>query len=362
MKTALIHFGLHKTGSSSIQKTLGHSATGLAEEGWLYPDFEIFGQAQYNHSVALSGLYCTDASKYHMYAKRRWVPEQVVTHFQNQFQNYLQHDQNLILSGEDLSNLNVAQLRQFHTDISSHGYSIHSVAFLRSPISGCTSSVQQRVKGGQSLAQSLNIFSARADTSLSKALKIRTAFPQTEFYSFDEVIDQGGPVAFFCRVGGLPTHILQEERIVNSSLSMGAIRLLGAINETAPMLIDQTLNFGRDSGDHVPFSRIKGENFQLLRCELEPIYEQLLEQQLQLEKQFDLQFTKSGQALSCAASEFAWTDELLRGVTRVLPLVNSTMAARICDYFFSLIQQGQLSRRQFHRLRTVAERREAKSL
>ena len=65
IKYIFLHIGLHKTGSSSIQKSLAGSAGFLERIGYLYPVFRTGRHKIINHSMPFFSLFTDNPLKYH---------------------------------------------------------------------------------------------------------------------------------------------------------------------------------------------------------------------------------------------------------------------------------------------------------
>ena len=56
-KTAVIHLGFPKSGSSSVQKTFALNRRALERAGWSYARFSEYGRDAINHSAIFANLF-----------------------------------------------------------------------------------------------------------------------------------------------------------------------------------------------------------------------------------------------------------------------------------------------------------------
>ena len=157
MKTCYLHLGLHKTASSSFQQTCAANIARLQQERLHYPIFSCPSAKPSrlkisNHSVPLRSLYEQNPAEYHI--NKRWKIkdiENVNRQYQMQWDQSLDSDSSLIISGEGISLLPVAALERLMSAITSKGFAIQAMALVRSPLDYAHSIAQQLIRGGQYL-------------------------------------------------------------------------------------------------------------------------------------------------------------------------------------------------------------------
>lgn len=142
--SCIIHVGMHKTGSTSIQQSL----EGFEDERFYYAPLAPGG----NHSLSLYSLFASRAANHHLHREAR-RDAKAVENYNKKTKARLDtsirraRGRTVIFSGEDLSRLprhDIPKLRDFFAE-RFNGVTV--VAYVRSPAGFMTSSFQQRVKG-----------------------------------------------------------------------------------------------------------------------------------------------------------------------------------------------------------------------
>jgi hypothetical protein len=150
MKEVVIHLGVHKTGTTSIQRTLFAARQTLAADGILYPDILRKG----NH-VDLYTCFHDAPLKYRaVEAKGITQPdelEKLQAEVRRSFEMQLASSvaERVILSSEAFSRMNADELRRFVSYVGSLGFGrMTFMVYLRDYITYWESSIQQQIKAG----------------------------------------------------------------------------------------------------------------------------------------------------------------------------------------------------------------------
>jgi hypothetical protein len=144
MRHCIIHIGMHKTGSSSIQRSL----TGFEDERFVYAPI---GKED-NHSIPICTLFVGNRER-HVAHKSNMRDMADVAAYRARVRAGLEsaiertQERALIISGEDISSLSRPDLDELHRYFDSHFDRIDIVAYVRSPAGFMSSAFQQRVKG-----------------------------------------------------------------------------------------------------------------------------------------------------------------------------------------------------------------------
>jgi hypothetical protein len=250
MSMLLLHIGLHKTGSTSIQDSLKGYSTG----GIKYLDL---GPA--NHSVAIRTAF-TDRphpEKDGMHARIGRTAEDVAAMRRHTIRRL--HTQlsskgfdKFVISGEGITQLSAASLEEFKSMLVKYVDPIHVFAYVRDPAGFATSDFQQRVKTGYS---SYELGRPNYRTRLEKFLQVfgRENFSAKVFAR--DSLKGGSAVIDFCDMWDIPFDPKNENR-ANESLSGEAVQLLhlfnrdGARSRGAPRLAKGRQLMIRSLADH----------------------------------------------------------------------------------------------------------------
>jgi hypothetical protein len=203
MKKLLLHCGLHKTGSTSIQKALALNAALLAKNSIAYPIIQTTTQSGYtgpddNHSRLIRMNFSGRFSK-------------EIRNFENgKLATYLQQSKchTLIISAEEISRLKRVEMEDCRKFFEEQGYDIHAVLFVRKVRDWVDSIVGQRIAGprGPHATQD-NVFAEfEKNKGFVKPLveNMVASFPEVKLFSFDSLIEKpGGIVGGFLAWAGI---------------------------------------------------------------------------------------------------------------------------------------------------------------
>jgi len=142
----ILHIGMPKTGSSSIQQTF----CGLvSNEQFHYLELGESG----NHSVLIYSLFSKDPASYHAHVKANRSAVEI-SKFNGvnfgELKKAMQgvRSENVIISGEDIMFLDANELLELKKFLFEYVSSIQVIAYIRPPISFMQSAFQQNVKEG----------------------------------------------------------------------------------------------------------------------------------------------------------------------------------------------------------------------
>ena len=266
--------GLHKTASSSIQKTLFMKKNNklLEEKGFLYP------RCWYpNHSVPMYSTFCDRPEMYHINIKNEYSLEEINRN-NKQYLNKLKTEiarrqkSSLIISGEAISLLsadNLFDLQKFIRSLSAEDVTFQVIIYVRNPLTWLSSTIQQSIKGGTSYQKSIatqkiilqNLFRSRVGKFIQVFGK-----ESINVFSFEEAIKfRSGPVGHFLSALGFNSSEITKFNILkaNERMSLVAGDLLSFINSRIPSIKNGKLNKKRSNGDHIPFFNIKGPKYEI---------------------------------------------------------------------------------------------------
>lgn len=220
----ILHVGMHKTGSSSIQESLGS----LDMKG-----VEYLSLGNPNHSGFFSTLLADQPELYHgnIYAGRDRTQsldlQEKYRHLLHQRLNEVTKN-TVLISAEDLSSFNKAkELKELQLLLAEYCNDIKVIGYVRSPVSFMQSAFQQILQGSD--LSSLNAFSLypryrerfeQLDNAFGRSNVTLIPFSENQLFKSDVVLD-------FCQRVGID---IPPEKIkrVNESLSLEAVAVLFA--------------------------------------------------------------------------------------------------------------------------------------
>lgn len=145
MTKCVIHIGMHKTGTTSIQKSLA----GFSDAAFCYAGL---GRSS-NHSVAMFSLFSTTPERHHSNSEFATDPARMKAYLKSVAEDLGQSirtagDRTLIVSGEDIGKLRAAELTRMRDRLQRDCEEIKIIGYVRPPRSFITSVFQQMVRSG----------------------------------------------------------------------------------------------------------------------------------------------------------------------------------------------------------------------
>jgi hypothetical protein len=205
MSRCIVHAGMNKTGTSSIQRSLYH---GLAD-----PRFHYVDMGHPNASKAITEAFAQPLSNAAA-AQRERLAAQLAQAQQRC----------AILSAEGIGALAAPELQELMAWLRQHVSCVDTVVYVRSPASFMESVFQQHLKGGTPVTDPHSLV-PRYRNRFGKLIDACEAQP-VRFWHFDpRTLEQGCVVRDFCSRLDIAVDE-QAIRRVNDSLSLPAIRLL----------------------------------------------------------------------------------------------------------------------------------------
>lgn len=286
MKTLILHAGLHKTGSTSIQESLGIRKDVLEQEGYRYPAFRNpDGVLEYNHSYMFQLAFSNAPSQLAIVKKRGWDPTLAASCYYNQLRVAMEDCPNLILSGEGISRLNELELKKIKELFNT--WKINVITYVRPAYSFFCSAQQERIKNGTVS----NIVPDRLPNSESDTItRLQRVFNNITFISFSDACrHQLGPAGDFFDRFQLSYGKQDNRHVSNIGLGNIVTRLCAHLNDR--------LNTGKSpeydsakSSFQSPLLAIKEQKFRLCEDELVKIQSFLVEENLKIYELTGLDF------------------------------------------------------------------------
>ncbi|MEB3266377.1 MAG: hypothetical protein VKN13_07175 [Cyanobacteriota bacterium] len=280
----ILHVGMPKTGSSSIQEYLSH---GLRDPRFLY-----IGLGEVNGSRPLITLGMDNPENHWVHRRNRATPRQAKT-LRHRYQRALEQSLTQaryrgltpILSGEGCWRLSAAALTRVRDHISAQGFQAHVIVYLRPYLSWLESNFQQALKTGQGAFEPRSIHFNRWEESpnemhakfaYSKRLDVLASVFGSDRVSVrlfkPDVLSSGCVVHDFCAATGIepPLKALPRE---NDRLSLDAVRLLYVHKNYHPR--GQPLSLNSYQAIVSRLVSLRGEGLRFHPCILESISDQL---------------------------------------------------------------------------------------
>jgi hypothetical protein len=265
-KTAFVHIGMHKTGTTSIQQTMArHRAMLRAQHGVVYPSISA------NHSLPLVSLFCDDPAEYSGNINAGATGAEEIAKRNQGFADELKAEleaggETLVLSGEDLGLLTRPAVQRLKQWLSGYAASVRIVAYVREPVAWATSHAQQLVRQGRVLETLLE--GALVPRFRRRLTPWMVAFGKQNVSVADFDVARAGPaglVGHFTDQLGLPesVHETLVQKRSNESLSAEAVTLMSALNALKPAFVDNRTSADRAAKVDLIFARIKGSRFSL---------------------------------------------------------------------------------------------------
>lgn len=264
----ILHVGMHKTGSTSIQNNCYRYRETLAEHGIIYPSFSYLDHTRTNHSGPITAAISENPDRY----GEQWRaglgdnPNVLALAYNQQFEALLDSPaaDTLILSGETVSAFADDDLKALRDKLLQHTDKLRVTVYIRNPASAVGSILQQRVRDGSVHDTDDNVI-ALASVSRRRYQRLKDVFGDSlEVLNFHEAAsDPSGLVGSFMRFCGLPPEetLKLEFAAANPRMSMECFKLMLGINKACPAKFGDNQDRQRDYNDLRPLSVIPGQPF-----------------------------------------------------------------------------------------------------
>lgn len=238
-KTIVLHIGLHKTGTSSIQATLKHNQAVLRERGMLYPGF-----LPANHSQFFINAFSSRAEHYH--ANRRQgldaaaIAERAAEEMDRLGRALTRfRGSTILLSAEDASTLQAPEVEQTRSRLDALAESVgvqtnyRVLLYTRNPAAFVSSAMQENVKGnGMRLDDSRELHIRNASgryRRIHDAWAAAFGSDAVTFRCFETACGEpGGLIGDFLRTVGIPPEGI-EHRLTNEGISDEVTEFLSSL-------------------------------------------------------------------------------------------------------------------------------------
>lgn len=272
----ILHVGLHKTGTTSLQNYFGKNRKELKSLGVLYPEFSINDFTPNNHSWPIKNLTMNHPNQYHLNIMNNILKADLSMVIESLNEQFLKlgdsEESTLLISGEGISTLNAKELNKLKEKllkVSKKEVVIEVHYFTRNVADYISSVIQQRLKGGT--RESIIL------TGLSKISPFRSFLSHRLFKAIftSSIIKEHSYEKACAYTGGLETYFadnilninhdsfLCNSQRVNSGLSNISFQLIRYyINHSAEYVRIPTEKSSYKSNIKA-LSQIKGDKFMM---------------------------------------------------------------------------------------------------
>lgn len=340
-----LHVGLHKTASSSIQKTLNANRSLVEANGWQYPAIlDERNKPLPNHQLPFYAAFLESYDWNRALVARGWDPSWVRPLFLKKIEDSLATGQPTLFSAEGISNFSEVELTLMRRFFNSQGVNPEVVMFVRSPAEMATSGFQQGVKAG-------GPFRVGHRRKYDVINRLFSHLDQVRAYPFSDARqDDRGPVGFFIERENLGTPKSYEIVRDNESMSDRSCRLIGFVNSVQPLTNASAAtakgNLARKFRDTDPLLHIPGKKFCFTQKELSTIQNAIEKENEQFAKLLGPEYCDSGLPASYAPDP--WDADGIEAVKEALGRVPALIWPAVCLFFDIHPSVSQRMKKEVH--------------
>ncbi len=231
MKSAVVHVGLHKTGTTSIQSSLDNYNDGNTA-------YANLGDS--NHSIFLKTLF-HPTNLFNYWQNRDLSPakhkELIDQYWQTLNTQLRQNQSRLIFSGEEISTLEPEALSRMKSHFEKQGRDIEIFVFVREPLSMTASLMQELVKWGtflQNESTEADTINYLVSTRVGNLLQV-FGKEKTHIFHYEDAFSSRYPrgvIDYFAELLGIPSESLPTAHTTNQSVGETTYKLLNQFFKT----------------------------------------------------------------------------------------------------------------------------------
>ena len=346
IKNVIMHFGMPKTGSSSIQHTLFHNSEILEKNSFRYLTEWELNHARKLYHIFKSGTVRPINDRYWGKPISKIQHDNNIKKLTDKMQQVINtaSSETLVLSGECFevfrSPASIEILKNFISKyFKNKSINVKIVLLVRNPLPWVISSLQQQISRCRFL-RSVDFFDDRMLHYEAVGNLIKN-FPElmTLIKFEDACLDKDGLVGYFLKKIGFPEkniHQLEIKR-VNESRCMEAMEFINFIESIEPLSLHsdfETMNPNRSITDLSCTGRIKGIKFDLPHQSKVELWERLQETALLLKKNTGIDYTDYVLPPSATSIEpEIWNEETIHGFIEVFPQLSPVIQRLFLKFF-----------------------------
>jgi hypothetical protein len=289
----LVHAGLSKTGSTSIQYNCKLHSDYLRQQGVVYPRFHFGEKAFSSHSIPIVAAFVRSPGFYVPGIRSRYGEQfdDLASACSQQLDRVLQQAEGevLLLSTELLEGFADEDMQALRARLEPHADELRVVTFIRSPQSSLESLLQERLKAGALVKPEALVGRVR-----KKYENLQRTFPDVlEIVNYHRAVDHPhGLVGAFLALLGLSETDMSALKLGsrNERMCMEAFRLMTAINQDYPGREQALHKVERTAQDLNALLQLPGQPFQLKGFAGSQVYQACLEEAAWLEQQLGFHF------------------------------------------------------------------------
>ena len=291
-KTLVLHAGLPKTGTTTIQNAFLRSHEFLLHEHqFLYPSFDA------NHTNAICTLFLTDPLRHitNKMAARDAAFDLAAVHekYRADLEGEFAKDgwTRALVSAEGISNLSAVEIERFRNWAMQRVDKVEVLVWVREPQAYVTSVVQQLLKGGQTLEEMMAdppLPNFKGKISNQIAVFGREAVRVESFEA--ATAHAQGIVGAFAHQIGLPddamARVVASATRDNESLSQEAAMMLDSLNRERPLFGETKIK--RTGRETLHLQGVRGNKFRLPHEFRKTVYDTTRDDVAWLSQNFDV--------------------------------------------------------------------------
>jgi hypothetical protein len=218
----ILHIGMHKTGTSSIQYALFNHLNSSA--------FNYCKLGGLNHNHVFSSIFKNDPKSYHANTSLNWSNDDLVEFIDSSKSILIKNFESLghhvieIISGEDIGYFNQEEAKRLKIYLSHYFNDIVVVVYLRSPVSYLQSAFQELVKHG---LHEFDFTYCDPKYIRFKHFSEIFGFENIIFRNYDEILkEKNSVIDDFTELFGIELNKYTTNKFSNLTLSLEAVSLL----------------------------------------------------------------------------------------------------------------------------------------
>lgn len=296
MKEIILHIGMHKTGTTSIQNTIYHPSNKgvFNKNGIKYIEELEISNWVFESMFKNKPEECLQNINYGFtmeeILENNAKAKELVIKKLNESEKLLITSENIMVLSED----ELANLKAFFVENANDDVEFKVVIYVRNPVSYFTSLFQQHLK----MPFRKDVYS---DLGILHSQYIYLENPVKVFgkesvlvYSFEDACKHKFGLAgcFFELIGFSEDDLCRLTYIrENDGMSQEALNIITFINKREPLYVNNKLNKKRTYWDFIELSNIKGSKFYLENYKIENNINNIKENLLYLKKEYGIDYT-----------------------------------------------------------------------